>query len=323
VTDSRLKVIYLGPDDMPPFVQEKLGAGYDVVRVEDDASARRELPKASYVLDAYMRVRFDAPMLDTAEHLRAFVTATTGADHVDAKALERRNIPLLTLRGQRDVLRNLTPAAELSWYLLMACARGARAAVEEVLTGVWNRNNHPGLMLRGRTLGVVGCGRIGQWMSRYAEAFGMRVVGFDPFLDTWPATITPLPLDDVLSQADVVSIHVPLSDQTKGLIGSAQFERMKTGAILVNTSRGEICDENAMLAALKSGKLGAAGLDVLTGEPEVQNHPLVEYARTHPNVIITPHIGGFSPDAVREVLAFCCRRIHDLDVSWKPRSQIN
>jgi D-3-phosphoglycerate dehydrogenase len=293
-------------------VAQQLGSAYQAVYAADDTTARAEIRDAAFVLDAYMRVRFDAAMLDSATGLRAFVTATTGADHVDSKALERRGIPLLTLRGQREVLRNLTPAAELSWFLLMACARGARAAVDEVLTGVWNRNNHPGLMLRGRTLGVVGCGRIGQWMARYAAAFGMRTVGFDPHLDVWPDTIARASLDELLSQSDVVSIHVPLNDETKGLIGRAQFERIKDGAILVNTSRGEIVDETAMLAALQSGKLRAVGLDVLTGEPEIDKHPLVTYARSHPNVIITPHIGGFSPDAVREVLAFCCGRIREL-----------
>jgi D-3-phosphoglycerate dehydrogenase len=219
---------------------------------------------------------------------------------------------LLTLRGQREVLRNLTPAAELSWMLVMACARGARAAIDEVLEGTWNRNNHPGLMLRGRTIGIVGCGRIGEWMSRYARAFGMRCLGYDPHLTTFPEGVQGVPLAQLLREADVVSIHVPLNDETRGLLGPDQLAGIKRGAILVNTSRGEIVDESALLAALEDGRLRGVGLDVLVGEPDVTEHPLIRYAREHSNVVITPHIGGFSPDAVREVLDFCCRRIEGL-----------
>ena len=310
--DAVLKVLYLGPDDLLAFVRERLGARYAVVQAADADGARAQIADTHFVLDAYMRVRFDKALLESARSLRAFVTATTGADHVDAVALESRGIPLLTLRGQREVLRNLTPAAELSWMLVMACARGARAAIDEVLDGTWNRNNHPGLMLRGRTIGIVGCGRIGEWMSRYARAFGMRCLGYDPHLTSLPEGVQGVPLAQLLREADVVSVHVPLNDETRGLLGSAQLEGIKRGAILVNTSRGEIVDERALLAALEDGRLRAVGLDVLVGEPDVAEHPLVRYAREHSNVVITPHIGGFSPDAVREVLDFCCRRIESL-----------
>jgi D-3-phosphoglycerate dehydrogenase len=309
-----VRVLYLGPEEMLGLLQEQLGAGYLVTFAIEDAAARRELLDAHYVLDAYMRVRFDAEMLGSATNLRAFVTATTGADHVDQKALEARGLPLLTLRGQ-PVLRELTPAAELSWLLLMACARKLRAPVEDVLNGVWDRNRHPGLMLKGRTLGIVGCGRIGQWMARYAQAFGMQRIGYDPHLDTWPSEITQRTLPQLLQEADAVTIHVPLNDATRGLIGAREFELMRPGTILVNTSRGEIVDEAALLRALESGKVGAAGLDVLMGEPDVAAHPLRTYAQRHQNLTITPHIGGFSPDAVATVLKFCCQRIRTLEAA--------
>jgi phosphoglycerate dehydrogenase-like enzyme len=304
------RVLYLGPQDAAAHVQREL-EGYEVAWAVDDAEVERLLPGCDAVLDAYMRIRFPAERLAAAERLRLFTTATTGADHVDADALERRGIPLLTLRGQREVLRNITPAAEHSWLLLMACARGLRAAVDEASTGGWDRNNHPGIMLRGRTLGLVGCGRIGEWMSRYATAFGMRVIGFDPHLEQFPATIEAAPLDRVLREADFVSVHVPLLPETRLLLGEAEIASMKPGVVVVNTSRGEIIDEAALLRALERGHVHAAGLDVLTGEPETAHHPLVEYARTHPNLVITPHIGGFSPDALAFVLSFTCGRIRD------------
>lgn len=302
------RALYLGPSDSLEHVRNEL-AGWQVDFADEQAQADAALPEAEVVLDAYMRVPFDAARLERAPRLKLVVTATTGADHIDAKHLEARGIPLLTLKGQRQVLQNITPAAEHSWLLLMACARGLRRAVDEVLEGGWNRNNHPGIMLRGRTLGLIGCGRIGEWMSRYATGFQMRVIGFDPFLTDFPATIEKTSLDDVLAQADFVSIHVPLSDETKLLVGREQIARMKPGAILVNTSRGDIVDESALVDALRSGHLGGYGVDVLTGEPETANHPIVQLAREHHNVVVTPHIGGFSPDALAYVLSFSCDRI--------------
>lgn len=310
---QRSQVIYLGPPEMAALVAAELGDAYEVFAANEDDEVRARLPVAAFVLDAYMRVRFSAEMLRSAPALRAFVAATTGADHVDGSELERRGIPLLTLRGQSEVLRNLTPAAELSWLLIMACARNLRAPVADVLAGAWDRNRHPGLMLKGRTIGIVGCGRIGQWIGRYARAFGTTPLGFDPHIEPWPADIEKCSLPDLLRRADIVTVHVPLGDATRGLLGREQFALMRPGVIIVNTSRGEIIDETALLEGLETGRVRAAGLDVLTGEPEVAAHPLRRYAETHDNVIITPHIGGFSPDAVATVLRFCCARIRALD----------
>ncbi len=263
------------------------------------------------MLDAYMRVRFPADRLAAAPNLKLFVTATTGADHIDAACLESRGIPLLTLKGQREVLKNITPAAEHSWLLLMACARRLLPAAASVRAGQWDRNQFPGIMLRGKVLGLVGCGRIGQWMARYAAAFGLTCLGYDPFLEEWPETIQKASLEETLAAADFIGVHVPLAEQTRGLLGAAQLAAVKPGAILINTSRGEIVDEDALLQALQEGRLAAAGLDVLAGEPDVADHPLRHYARAHDNLLITPHIGGFSPDALRFVLAFSCGRLRD------------
>lgn len=134
-------------------------------------------------------------------------------------------------------------------------------------------------MLRGRTIGIVGCGRIGEWISHYATAFGMRVLGYDPYLSTWPETIQPSTLDELLPQSDFISVHVPLNDETQRLLGPHEFALIKPGAILVNSSRGEVLDEDELLRALVNKRLGAGGLDVLTGEPNTEYHPLVEYAQ--------------------------------------------
>jgi D-3-phosphoglycerate dehydrogenase len=303
-------VIYLGPSHALKVVQDIVGPNWPVRAPESTAgSVGDSLADAVAILDASMRVRLDRAMLDRAPILRVISTATTGADHIDSQVLADRGIPLLTLSGERALLHNLTPAAEHSWLLLMACARRLRGAIQHVLDGQWSREEFPGTMLKGKTLGLVGCGRIGSWMSRYATAFGMTVIGYDPHLDVWPAEVAKAPLDELLARADFVSLHVPLNDRTKGLIGKREFGLMKRGVTLINTSRGSVTDEQALLASLEEGRIGAAGLDVLDGEPAIDRHRLVEYARSHDNIVITPHIGGFCPDAVEIVVAHAARRI--------------
>jgi D-3-phosphoglycerate dehydrogenase len=305
-------VMYLGPADMLEHLRAHLPLAVKVCMPVSEQEVDEVLSTCDVVLDASMQIRFSAARVARAERLKWYITATTGADHVDASALAARGIPLLTLRGRSDVLCNVTAAAEHSWLLLLACARRLRGAVDHVLDGKWQRTEHPGLMLRGRSLGIIGCGRIGGWMSRYARAFGMRCVGFDPFLLPPHETIELMELEPVLQTADFVSVHVPLTDVTRGLVGAREIGLMKKGVVLINTSRGEIVDQDALLEALRSEQIAAAGLDVLSGEPDIAMHPLVEYARRHHNLIITPHIGGFSPDAVRYVLEFSCRRIQSL-----------
>lgn len=273
------------------------------VAAEPDA-VRAALQESDGFLDASMKVRLDDGMLAAAPRLKVISTATTGSDHIAREALAARDVPVHTLREDPELLRNITPAAELSWALVLACARRLTPAQAHVRDGGWTRELFPGLMLNGRTLGLAGCGRIGQWMARYATAFGMRVVGYDPHVSPWPETIERLPLDRVVAAADVLSVHVHLSEETKGLIDADVLAGARPGLIVINTSRGGIVDEAALLDGLESGRIGAAGLDVLEGEPETADHPLVAYARTHDNLIITPHCGGFSPDAVRVV----CRR---------------
>jgi phosphoglycerate dehydrogenase-like enzyme len=305
-------VLYLGPSEALSVARETLEPRWPVIGANPEPEAvAMGLSSAVAVLDASMRVRFDRVLLEHAPNLLVISTASTGADHIDLQALTECKARLLTLATERTVLLGLTPAAELSWGLLMACARQLRPAIQHVLDGNWVREEFPGIMLKGKTLGIIGCGRIGCWMARYAHAFGMKVIGYDPFIKPWPDHIVKSELDRLLSEGDFISVHVPLNDQTRRLLGKREFTRMKCGAIFINTSRGAIADESALLEGLASGNLAAAGVDVLEGEPQTRHHPLVEYARTHSNLIITPHIGGFSPDAVKIVVRHAARRIAD------------
>lgn len=303
-------VIYLGSEEGYMAASRILYGTAHVIHVAAVPDAVSDaLKTANALLDASMKVVITDEMLRAAHKLRIISCATTGSDHIARTVASERGIQICTLKEDTEILRNITPAAELSWALLLACARKLPAAFRHVKAGQWIREEFPGVMLNGRRLGLVGCGRIGGWMARYAHAFGMDVIGYDPYLVDWPNITRCSCLEEVFATSDFVSVHVHLNQETRGLISRSLFERMKPGAIFINTSRGAIIDEAALLDHLRSGHLGGAGIDVLSGEPDIAEHPLVQYAKEHDNLIITPHCGGFSPDAVHLVCALAASKI--------------
>jgi len=305
-------VVYSGPSTSGEIVKRILGDSFRVRIVEPSPdSLLPEFEKCTVFLDASMKVPITAEDINKASHLKLIVTATTGANHIDERALNVRSIPIYTLKGQKEVLRNLTAAAEHSWLLLMACVRMLRSAIHHVEKRSWERTEFPGLMLKGKTIGIIGMGRIGSWMARYASAFDMNVLGYDPYTTEFPSWTTPTDLDELLSISDFITLHVNLNEDTKGMLAAEKVEKFKNGCIFINTSRGELVDEYALIRGLESGKIHAVGVDVLEGEPNIENNPLFLYAQNHSNVIITPHIGGFCPEAVDKVVEFSCRRILD------------
>ncbi len=301
---SKPTIIYVGADEGFEALAETASGAECIHAAAEPGALGRALAGAHGLLDASMKVRIDDAMIAAAPNLAVISCATTGSDHIDGAAAKARGINVHTLREDGDLLLDITPAAELSWALVLACARRLPAAAAHTRAGQWVREEFPGTMVNGRTLGLIGCGRLGQWMSRYGAAFGMEVLGHDPHVQPWPEGIVQTGLADLVARSDVISVHVHLSEATRGLLSAEILAGIKPGAIVVNTSRGAIIDEAALLAGLESGRIGAAGLDVLDGEPEIEQHPLIVYSRGHDNLIVTPHIGGFSPDAVRVV----CRR---------------
>lgn len=283
-----------------------------VVAPSNQKDVQSQIKTCDALLDASMKVRITDAMIASATNLKIISCATTGSDHIERGELKRRGIPVRTLMEDKELLLNLTPAAELSWALLLACARMLPAAIDHVKSGGWSREMFPGIMLKGKRIGIIGCGRIGTWMSRYARAFGMDIVGYDPLLDDFPPQIRPVSLEELVHTSDFITIHVPLNKDTKELLSEDLFAILKSESILINTSRGAVVDEKALLKALESGRLLAAGLDVLTDEPDIEKSPLFKYAQTHDNLVITPHCGGFSHDAVRIV----CRRAAEKIVEY-------
>jgi phosphoglycerate dehydrogenase-like enzyme len=306
-------IVYLGPESSSIAVKKILGAQYRVVVSPPVPGEFWPLfRECTAFLDASMKIPITADEIARANNLRLIATATTGASHIDQEALQQRNIPLLTLKGEKELLANLTPAAELSWLLLMACARHLRSAIHHVEQGQWERTLFPGTMLKGKVLGIIGFGRLGSWMAKYAQAFGMEIRANDPYVTEFPPGVHRVELEELLSTSDFITVHIHLSPETRDLLNAEKIRQIKIGAVLINTSRAELIDENAVVEALEAGRLASAGVDVLLDEPNIFNDPLWQYAQHHQNVIITPHIGGFSPEAVDLVVAFTARRILSL-----------
>ncbi|MEA1950397.1 MAG: NAD(P)-dependent oxidoreductase [Planctomycetota bacterium] len=270
-----------------------LEENFDVDYAQPNPRAlQQHLPRA----DAYfaaLSVRLTAALLEKAPRLKAVTTPSTGTDHLDLQAAAERDIAILSLKSDRELLDRITATAELTWALLLACARHIRAATEAANRGHWARDVYRGHQLAYKTFGILGCGRLGSIVAQYANAFRMKVIAHDPYVDAVPG-VEMVGFDELLLRADVFSIHVHLNDQTRGLIDRDALAKMKPGAILLNTSRGAIVDEAAMIDALDSGHLSAAGVDVIDGEwlDDLTDHPLLSYARSHENLVVTPHIGG-------------------------------
>jgi D-3-phosphoglycerate dehydrogenase len=233
-------------------------------------------------------------VLTAATRLQVIASASTGTDHIDIAQAQRQGVTVLSLKDDADLLNRITATAEMAWALLLATVRKLPAAVDAAMQGNWDREQFRGTQLSGKVLGILGYGRLGKMVGRYGKAFGMEVLACDRSTIEVGNHVTQVDLETLLQRSDVISIHVHLSDETRGLFDSDAFSKMKPGAFLVNTSRGAIIDERAILDALNSGRLTGAGLDVIDGERgmELKKHPLLKYASEHDNLVISPHIGG-------------------------------
>lgn len=262
------------------------------------------------VLWVRLRNRIDAEIMGAAPRLRTIVTATTGLDRIDLDEAARRGIHVLSLRGETEFLRDVRATAEHTIALMLALLRGLPAAVSHVKDGGWDRDRFRGGELHGATIGIVGYGRLGRIVARYLQAFDARVLAADPEPDANPdGTVTFLPLEELLGRSEIVTLHVNLTEESRGFFNARAFEAMKEGSWLVNTSRGELIDEGALLGALRSGRLGGVGLDTYWDEPWDPDDPLF----SDPRVFALPHLGGSTREAFARVTEIIVGNVRRLD----------
>ena len=286
-----------------------LRARFDVRYDKDLVDRPRELARELVAADALIvrnRTQVDAALLSSAPKLRVVGRLGVGLDNIDVAACKARGIEVIPATGA-----NAQAVAEYVIATAMTLLRLIPGATRQVAAGEWPRPAlSNGREIAGKTLGLVGVGSIGRLTAKLGRAVGMDVVGHDPQLaaddPAWADSgVAPRPLADVLAVADVVSLHVPLTVATRHLVDAARLAAMKPDAILVNTARGGVVDEGALAAALRSGRLGGAALDVFADEPLRGGSPLAGC----PNLILTPHVAGVTRESNERVSALIAAKV--------------
>lgn len=278
------------------------------------ALAAKLLDAEAFIPNPGTPFRIDARVLDSARRLRIVVTPSTGTDHVDLDYCRSRGIAVKGLLTRPRLLEEIHASAEFSFCLLLAMIRRLLPASAAAVRGVWREaeDRFRGIELAGKRVSLVGYGRIGRKMGRYLKAFGAEVTVYDPFVRVaGPFPRQARTLDAALRRADIVCLHAPFNESTAGMLDSAAFGKMRRGAYFVNTSRGGMVVEEDLIAALRSGRLAAAAVDVIRGEQDsdISRNPLVRFARTHANLIVAPHIAGLTVDSQRKAMLFAAEEI--------------
>jgi len=274
----------------------ELGCSYMESSWED---VQNQSPEKVEILIVRLARQVNHEVIGHFPSLKFVLSATTGLDHLDLRSLENRGVKLISLRGETEFLKTIPSTSEHTWALLLALVRNIPTAIDDVRLGNWNRDQFRGYQLKGKKIGIVGMGRTGSQVARYAEAFGMTVLFFDPYVDNALPFSRCVSLPDLLHQSDIVSIHVHLTEETNGMINADMLAHAKNGSYWVNTSRGMIWDEQAVKEALQSGRLKGVATDVLSKElTDIKMSPLWKALQEGMNVVITPHIGGATWDAM-------------------------
>ena len=244
-----------------------------------------------------------AAVMDASPSLRVISKHGSGTDTIDKEAAAARGIEVRAAAGA-----NAAAVAEQALALLLACAKSVVQLNARMHAGHWDKATHKSIELSGRTIGLIGLGAIGQRFARMCDAMGMAVLGFDPFAKELPACIRVVDLDTIWRESDAVSLHCPLTSENRNLVNAQTLAACKHGVLLVNTARGGLIDEVALLAAVRSGQVACAGLDSFAVEPMTAGHPF----HGEPNFVLSPHIGGVTGDAYINMGVGAARNVLDV-----------
>jgi D-3-phosphoglycerate dehydrogenase len=312
MSSPKPRILVAESDRFSAAASEMLKASGEVTFADLSRTGLIEALPGVDVLWVRLRNRIDSELLKLAPQLRAVVSPTTGLNHIDVETAKRRKVAVLSLNGEIRFLRTIRATAEHTIALMLALLRHVPSAVEHTRSRQWNRDLFRGNELFGRTVGLVGYGRVGKIVGSYLRTFGAQVLVTDPAVtpSQLGRGVIQTDLPDLLARSSIVSLHVNLSPATTGFFSAQHFEQMKPGAWLINTARGELISEKDLLKALDSGKLAGAALDVLAGEPEtIKGHPLLDYSTRKSNLLITPHIGGCTSESLERTEQFMAARL--------------
>jgi len=328
-----LKVLVLSP--MPEglirlfFAEslEKYQLEADFATVNDPDSERlpTELAEADIVIGDYtFKVPITAKMVDSMKKVKLIAQPSTGYDHIDLEACRKKGILVCNIGGA-----NAISVAEHSTALALMLIKRIDYAHRKILEGVWAQEEllNVAAEVHGKTWGIIGLGRIGREVASRAKGLGAEVVYTD-MVRLQPSEeeklgVRFLPLSKLLAESDVVSIHVPLNEKTRKMIGERELRLMKSLGVFINVARGELVDEAALAKAVTEGWIGGAGVDVFTKEPVPQDHPLVIAAKQGANIVLTPHIAGATNDARMRIIQVTVENVTRVLLGQKPMNVVN
>jgi D-3-phosphoglycerate dehydrogenase len=293
-------------------------AGFEVVEAYGSTPAQvLDLVKDVHAIAVRSETKITREVFAAAPHLKVVGRAGVGVDNVDVEAATERGVVVMNTPGG-----NTISTAELTFTHILCCARPIAQGAASMKAGNWDRKTLSGVELLRKNIGIIGLGRIGSEVAKRAQAFGMKVLAYDPYLTPARAAamqVESVSLDQLLAESDYITVHMPLTDETNNMIDEAALAKCKKGVRIVNCARGGIVNEKALVAALKSGQVGAAGLDVFETEPLPKDSEL----RSAPNIVLTPHIAASTSEAQETVGIEIAEQIADVLLHGAVRNAVN
>ena len=325
ISGAKPKMLFTAPYEFfPQHLKEKLSDNFDITfAYKAPAHEVKQLLSEIeiWVVSTSPPYYMDASFFELAPGLKMVATPSTGTNHLDATYLVEHGVGLVSIK-ESAVIEDISASSEFSLTLLLMMLRKANRVVEAAPDGIGREfeREFRSIECQGKTIGLIGMGRIGRRMMKYANALDMRVLYFDPNVDLKTDLAERIDdRDDLLKQSDVVSLHYHLDAETENSFTSVDFKLMKNGAYFLNTARGELVDETAMIDALNSGKLAGAAVDVITKEylTQKRDHPVIRYARENDNLILAPHVAGLTIDSESKAMEDLLNQI--LTILWLMR----
>ena len=310
-----MRILHLEPNRYPQLAKEKLNA----IGTVDYQNCHSQLHLLQLVsLHAYdavfvkLGLHFDVDFMKACPSLRWIITPTTGLNHIDLVEAQKRGIAVLSLKGETELLDRIKSTAEHTWGLLLMLARNLGGATEDIKGGHWRGEPFLATELDGKTLGILGLGRLGRIVAGYANAFGMKVQAYDPdpqAIHRCSQPVVAVSENVLFATSDILSLHIPSTIENAKYLDESRIAQMPEHALLINTARGEVVDEAALLNALKENRIKGAAIDVLDGDSAWAEmipgrNAMIEYAREHNNLLITPHMGGYGKESIERTREF-------------------
>ena len=311
---KKIKIAFTDSNEIPAGVFASLSKYAEILKLNlDHSSNRSELKrqiKDITVLWVALGQQIDSDLLQACPALTDIVSVTTGLTHIDTQYLAKKQIRLHCLRGEKRFLEQLTATAEHTWGLILNLQRHIHLSYQDVIGGNWTRDGFKGRELQDKTLGIIGLGRLGKKVASYANVFGMNVIGYDPNPLEIPDYITQVSsLERVLKESHIVSLHVHATLENQNLISKKLLNLLRPESYLINTARGEIIDEIALVNMLNERKIAGYAADVVANETSAYLTPLQKYAQTAPdNLLLTPHLGGYTYESRSKAETFMAQK---------------